>query len=191
MTGNTYGYVRVSTHEQNEDRQLIAMRELPIPDKNLFVEKQSGNLDFCMASAQKGLMAFTPPVQTTYAAIQAMKEYWQEGEQAKWARHTRVFEAIHAGLKKLGFRDMIRREWQAGLVVTVLYPEDPSWNFEKVHDYCYERGFTIYPGKVGTAGTFRLCALGAIDTPDIEAFFQVFRQALDVCGVAVPARYQD
>ena len=49
MTGNTYGYVRVSTHEQNEDRQLIAMRELPIPDKNLFVEKQSGNLDFCMA----------------------------------------------------------------------------------------------------------------------------------------------
>ncbi len=234
MTGNTYGYVRVSTHEQNEDRQLIAMRELPIPDKNLFVEKQSGNLDFCMASAQKGLMAMTglsfvigrrdiieaskdyprrsyycnlwrqydcfertgemaltPPVQTTYAAIQAMKEYWQEGEQAKWARHTRVFEAIHAGLKKLGFRDMIRREWQAGLVVTVLYPDDPSWDFEKVHDYCYERGFTIYPGKVGTAGTFRLCALGAIDVPDIEAFFQVFRQALDVCGVAVPARYQD
>ena len=39
---NTYGYIRVSTREQNEDRQLIAMRELPISEKNLFVDKQSG-----------------------------------------------------------------------------------------------------------------------------------------------------
>lgn len=42
MEKNIYGYVRVSTVDQNEDRQLIAMRELPIPDKNLFVERQSG-----------------------------------------------------------------------------------------------------------------------------------------------------
>ena len=37
-----YGYVRVSTKDQNEDRQLIAMAKLDIPEKNLFVEKQSG-----------------------------------------------------------------------------------------------------------------------------------------------------
>ena len=37
-----YGYVRVSTKEQNESRQLIAMANLDIPKKNLFVEKQSG-----------------------------------------------------------------------------------------------------------------------------------------------------
>lgn len=42
MEKNIYGYVRVSTMDQNEDRQLIAMRELPIPNKNLYVEKQSG-----------------------------------------------------------------------------------------------------------------------------------------------------
>ena len=149
------------------------------------------NIDFCMASAQKGLMAmtglsfvignremieaskdypkrsyycnlflqydyfektgemhFTPPVQTIYAAIQALKEYWAEGEAEKWARHTRVFEAIHTGLDNLGFRDAIKREEQAGLVVSVLYPNDPNWNFETIHDYCYERGFTIYPGKI-------------------------------------------
>lgn len=198
------------------------------------IDIEADNIDFCMASAQKGLMAmtglsfvvgrrdiieaskdypgrsyycnlfrqydcfertgemeFTPPVQTVYAALQAMKEYWAEGEQAKWARHTRAFEAIHAGLEALGFRDTIRRDWQAGLVVAVRNPADPNWDFQKVHDYCYVRGFTIYPGKVGTAGTFRLCALGAIDAPDIEAFFRVFRQALDECGVAVPARYGD
>ena len=38
----TYGYVRVSTRDQNEDRQLDAMQELRIPGRNIFVDKQSG-----------------------------------------------------------------------------------------------------------------------------------------------------
>lgn len=37
-----YGYIRVSTKEQNEDRQLIALREKNIPDKNIYMDKQSG-----------------------------------------------------------------------------------------------------------------------------------------------------
>ena len=37
-----YGYVRVSTREQNEDRQLIAMREMGVPEKNIFIDKISG-----------------------------------------------------------------------------------------------------------------------------------------------------
>ena len=39
---NLYGYIRVSTRDQNEDRQLIALRELKIPEKNIFMDKQSG-----------------------------------------------------------------------------------------------------------------------------------------------------
>ena len=37
-----YGYVRVSTKDQNEDRQLIAMQGLSIPEKNIYIDKQSG-----------------------------------------------------------------------------------------------------------------------------------------------------
>ena len=37
-----YGYIRVSTREQNEDRQLIALREIGVPEKNIFLDKQSG-----------------------------------------------------------------------------------------------------------------------------------------------------
>lgn len=37
-----YGYIRVSTREQNEDRQLIALREMSVPEKNIFLDKQSG-----------------------------------------------------------------------------------------------------------------------------------------------------
>lgn len=195
---------------------------------------EEDNIDFCMASAQKGLMAmtglsfvvgnrsiieqskefpkrsyycnlylqydffektgemhFTPPVQTIYATIQALKEYWEEGESAKWARHTRVFNAIHAGLDELGFKDVIKREWQSGLVVSVIYPDDPNWDFEKVHDYCYKRGFTIYPGKISTTNTFRLCALGAIDESDIKRFFEVFKAALIFYNVKVPIQYDN
>lgn len=179
------------------------------------------NVDFCMASAQKGLMAmsglsfiigrediikaskdyptrsyycnlylqyeyfektgemhFTPPVQTIYATIQALKEYFAEGEVAKFARHRRVYEAIHQGLSEIGFQTAIDKSIESGLVVSVKYPDDPNWSFEKVHDYCYERGFTIYPGKISTTNTFRLCSLGAIDVKDIEDFFIVLKDAL-------------
>ena len=37
-----YAYIRVSTKEQNEDRQLLAMKELEIPEKCIFIDKQSG-----------------------------------------------------------------------------------------------------------------------------------------------------
>ena len=37
-----YGYVRVSTKEQNEDRQIQAMLEIGIPQERIFIDKQSG-----------------------------------------------------------------------------------------------------------------------------------------------------
>ena len=42
MKGKTYGYIRVSSKDQNEDRQRIAMREFGIPDESVFMDKQSG-----------------------------------------------------------------------------------------------------------------------------------------------------
>lgn len=38
----TYGYIRVSTQEQHEDRQIIAMQDLKIPQAQIFMDKQSG-----------------------------------------------------------------------------------------------------------------------------------------------------
>lgn len=39
---NIYGYVRVSSTDQNEDRQIIALSEKQIPKKNIYMDKQSG-----------------------------------------------------------------------------------------------------------------------------------------------------
>ena len=150
------------------------------------IDMDKDNLDFVMASAQKGLMSmtglsfvigntakieesknfptrsyytnlfmqydfiknkgemhFTPPVQTIYATKQAIKEYWEVGEQAKWERHQSVWEAIYKGLDKLGFKTIIPKELQSKLVVSVLYPDDEKFSFQGIHDYRYERGFTI------------------------------------------------
>ena len=40
--GNVYGYVRVSSKDQNEDRQVITMREMQVPEENIYIDKQSG-----------------------------------------------------------------------------------------------------------------------------------------------------
>ena len=39
---NTYGYIRVSTKEQNEERQLVAMREFGVEESRIVLDKQSG-----------------------------------------------------------------------------------------------------------------------------------------------------
>lgn len=49
---NVYAYVRVSTQHQNEDRQMIAMAEAGVLDKNIYVDKQSGK-DFNRPMYQK------------------------------------------------------------------------------------------------------------------------------------------
>lgn len=42
LIGSIYGYMRVSTKEQNEDRQFIALREAYVVEKNIYMDKQSG-----------------------------------------------------------------------------------------------------------------------------------------------------
>ena len=196
------------------------------------IDMKKDNIDFCMASAQKGLMAtaglsfvigrteliersgkyptrsyycnlyreykhfeekgemhFTPPVQTVYALRQAVKEYFAEGETEKFQRHMRVHRAIRDGLKRLGFREVLDGDLQSGLVAAAVYPNDKNWDFMKIHDYCYQKGFTIYPGKLFNVNSFRLCSLGAIDVADIKAFFKVFEKALESNNVAVPVKY--
>lgn len=133
-----------------------------------------------------GEMYFTPPVQTIYALRQAIKEYWEEGEQARWDRLTKCWETIHKGLEEIGLDYVIDKEIQSHLVVTIKAPEDPKFDFFNLHDYCYERGFTIYPGKMFGLKTFRLCNLGQITYKDIEDFFVVAKEAFRKMGFTIP-----
>jgi 2-aminoethylphosphonate-pyruvate transaminase len=133
-----------------------------------------------------GEMHFTPPVQTVYALWQAIKEYREEGEQARYQRITQCWEAVHTGLEEIGLDTVIDREIEGHLVVTVKAPQDDKFDFFKLHDYCYERDFTIYPGKMFGLETFRLCNLGLITHTDIEDFFVVAKEAFKEMGYKIP-----
>ena len=59
ISTNIYGYIRVSTREQNEGRQVVAMQELSIPEENVFLDKQSGK-DFRRPQYQRLVKKLKP-----------------------------------------------------------------------------------------------------------------------------------
>ena len=64
MAVKTYGYIRVSSTDQNEIRQLIAMRERNVPEQNIYLDKQSGK-DFDRPQYQN-LMSHLQPGDLLY-----------------------------------------------------------------------------------------------------------------------------
>ena len=59
MENNTFGYARVSSRDQNEERQVLALLEMGVPEKNIYVDKQSGK-DFNRPQYKKLLRRVKP-----------------------------------------------------------------------------------------------------------------------------------
>lgn len=77
MDHQVYAYVRVSTKEQNEDRQLIAMREFGVPEKNILIEKQSGK-DFDRPIYQKLMKKLKPGDTLVIKSIDRLGRNYEE-----------------------------------------------------------------------------------------------------------------
>ena len=78
-----YGYIRVSSADQNEDRQLIAMREENIPENNLYIDKQSGR-DFdrprykkLVGRLQSGDLLYTMSIDRLGRNYEEIQEQWR------------------------------------------------------------------------------------------------------------------
>jgi 2-aminoethylphosphonate-pyruvate transaminase len=123
---------------------------------------------------------FTPPVQTLYALRQAVTEYFVEGPEKRFARYNSMYEIMKRKILELGFEFLIEEKYHAKLLTAILEPENDAYSFNEMHDYLFERGFTIYPGKVGNKNTFRLSNIGAIYPQDIENFLKIFEEYLRV-----------
>lgn len=59
MANTMYGYIRVSTRDQNEDRQCIALKEFSVPEENTFMDKLSGK-DFNRPQYRKLMRKLRP-----------------------------------------------------------------------------------------------------------------------------------
>lgn len=123
---------------------------------------------------------FTPPVQTLYALRQAITEYFEEGAENRFARYNSMYEIMKKKVLELGFTFLIEEKHHARLLTAIMEPNSPAYSFNEMHDYLFERGFTIYPGKVGNVNTFRLSNIGAIYPEDIQNFLVVFEEYLKI-----------
>ncbi|MBI2646432.1 MAG: 2-aminoethylphosphonate--pyruvate transaminase [Deltaproteobacteria bacterium] len=119
---------------------------------------------------------FTPPVQVLYALRKAIDEYFEETEEGRFNRYSELYKSLIIGLKKMGFHFLVGEKHHSKLLTAILNPKDPKYNFNDMHDYLYERGFTIYPGKGTKEGTFRLANIGALCRKDIEEFLQHLKE---------------
>ena len=130
-----------------------------------------------------GQTQFTPPVQAMYALRRAIDELLQEGVENRYERYRRNWETLRNGMEEIGFKVLTDATEESNLLITIPYPEDAHFDFEVMHDKLYERGFTIYPGKVGILETFRLAVIGAIDHNDINDFLDELKKTLREMGV--------
>ena len=98
MEGSTYGYVRVSTQEQHEARQMAAMRGFGVAEENIVVEKQSGK-DFKRPRYQRLVEALGPGDLLVIQSIDRLgRNYTEILEQ--WAIITKQRQAEIAVLDK-------------------------------------------------------------------------------------------
>ncbi len=126
-----------------------------------------------------GETPFTPAVQTIYALRTAIDEFFDEGAIGRQERYSRNWHTLVKGMDDIGFRRLHLDGKNSNILTSFVEPDVKEYNFDKMHDLLYQKGFTIYPGKVGDARTFRIANLGAINYQDIERFIGAMKQTLD------------
>jgi len=123
---------------------------------------------------------FTPPVQVLYSLQRAINEFFQEGGvERRYKRYSENYDFLKKELKQIGFKFLFNDNVESKILMTVLYPEDAHFDFNVLHDKLYEKGFTIYPGKLrDKENTFRLSVLGDLYLQDISNFIKELRKCL-------------
>ena len=121
-------------------------------------------------------MRFTPPVQTLYALKQAIIEAKEEGIENRYKRYVASWEVLTSTLRKMGLKYLVDDAFHSKIITSIFIPE--GIDFDEMHDYFYERGFTIYPGKVADFNSFRVANIGEISEYDMKDFIKLFKEYL-------------
>lgn len=132
-----------------------------------------------------GQFLYTPPVQVMYAFRQAITEFEREGAVIRHQRYAESYRTLRDGLRALGFKLFLDVRDESGILLTVVEPDDKNYDFDRMHDWFYGRGFTLYPGKLSGARTFRVSVMGAIDASDIRQFLERLGEFIQTEGLQI------
>ncbi|GAB6391604.1 MAG: 2-aminoethylphosphonate--pyruvate transaminase [Treponematales bacterium] len=116
---------------------------------------------------------FTPPVQTLYALRQAIIETKLETIMARYQRYSACWDELVKAVKRLGLKMLVPEEAQSKLITAIIDPASPRYSFDALHDLARAHGFTIYPGKLSDADTFRIADIGDIRPEEMRRFTEV------------------
>ena len=81
---------------------------------------------------------------------------------------------------ELGFKPLIDPQFHAKILTAFIEPKDSSYHFDKMHDFLYQKGITIYPGKGAKQDTFRISNIGDLTSKDIEIFLKSMAEYLKI-----------
>ena len=126
---------------------------------------------------------FTPPVQTFYALRQAILETKVETIEKRYERFTECWNILVDAVKDIGLEMIVKEENQSHFITAILDPDSPDYDFDEFHDYVKSFGFTIYPGKLGNVGTFRIANMGDIKPEEMTQFIKVLKKYMKTIGL--------
>jgi 2-aminoethylphosphonate-pyruvate transaminase len=169
---NLQGMAGVSFCIANK-KELLRTKE--IRPRNLYLHLYSQYEHFL----QTKQMRYTPPVQILYALKQAIIETKWEGVENRYKRYSESWEALIKGITHLGLTYMVQPQDHSKIITSINEPQLSAYNFTEMHDYFYERGFTIYPGKLDTHNTFRIANIGDITKQDMENFISLLAEYIE------------
>ena len=121
-------------------------------------------------------MRFTPPVQVLYALKQAIVEAKEETIENRCKRYKDCCKILWDGLDKLKLKKLVSEKASSMLLTSIIEPKIKGYNFDDLHDNLYNKGFTIYPGKVSSENTFRIANIGKIYPDDMNKFIEILEE---------------
>ncbi|HPL90877.1 MAG TPA: 2-aminoethylphosphonate--pyruvate transaminase, partial [Treponemataceae bacterium] len=77
---------------------------------------------------------------------------------------------------ELGLTMLVPREAQSKLITAIIEPDTPAYSFDALHDFARAHAFTIYPGKLSDANTFRIANIGDIRPEEMKAFTVLMKE---------------
>lgn len=133
-----------------------------------------------------GQFRFTPPTHALLAFHQALLELESEGGvKGRAARYRANYDTLLQGTRALGLSEYLPADRQGHIIVSFLYPRDVRFDFPTFYARLNDKGYVIYPGKVGNANCFRIGCIGRLFPSDMQNLIQAMRATLNEMGVSL------
>ncbi len=126
---------------------------------------------------------FTPPAQAIAALDAALRQYAEEGREARYARVCANWRTVVEGMRALGFQSVLRDQVASPVIATFYAPADPRFDRERLFALMRERGFVMFRGGLTPFPSLRIGCMGAFDQATMREVVRAIEAALVAMGV--------